>query len=164
MKIGVDFDDVIVYTMRKWVDLYNRDYPLEPALLYEDIDNWDLVKELGIGEEVIYGYFNAIDYAAVKTVPDAVIGIKDLVDDGHEVRILSSNPRQVAIRNWLDTHGLREVALVAGLEDKVKYAKLYDYDIIVDDKPETLRDAAVLGVHTIRFLTPWNNGMFVDEK
>ncbi len=163
MKIGVDFDDVMVHTMRGFVRLWNK-ASSGPHIVYEEIDDWNLAKRLGVTEKTIHGYFNAIDYSEVKQVPDAAIGINDLVDDGHEVRILSSNPRQVAIRNWLDTHGLREVALVAGLEDKVKYAKLYDYDIIVDDKPETLRDAAVLGVHTIRFLTPWNNGMFVDDK
>ena len=158
MKIGVDFDDVVVHTMEEFVRLWNKAGP-GPHIVYEEIDNWNLVKKLSETEKTIHGYFMAIDYDNISPIPDSIIGIRDLLDDGHEVTILSSNKRKDAIRHWLDTHGLRMVPLEAGIHDKPDFARENGFDILVDDKPQTLRDAVVLGLHTIRFVTPWNKNM-----
>ncbi len=160
MKIGVDFDDVVVHTMEEFVRLWNKSHTRQKdELVYEDIDDWDLVKRLGVTEKTVHGYFMAIDYDNISPVPDSIIGIRDLLDDGHEVTILSSNKRQGEIRHWLDNHGLRMVPLWVGLKNKAKFARDAGYDALVDDKPQTLRDAVVLGLHTIRFVTPWNKNM-----
>ncbi|KKK66775.1 hypothetical protein LCGC14_2960690, partial [marine sediment metagenome] len=107
--------------------------PQLATLRLEEIDDWNVVKKLSVTEKTIHGYFMAIDYDNISPVPDSIIGIRDLLDDGHEVEILSSNKRKDAIRHWLDTHGLRMVPLEAGIHDKPDFARENGFDILVEE-------------------------------
>jgi hypothetical protein len=159
MKIGIDFDDVVVDTITAWCALADEhQLPGSRSWSPRDITSWGLSEITGLSPETVRSMFLGIDYEDVEPIPDAILGIKELLEDGHEVEILSENPREYAILQWCMRRGL-DVKVQGNIEDKAWYAWVNNFDVLIDDKPETLEKARAYGIHAIKFIRSWNTSM-----
>jgi 5'(3')-deoxyribonucleotidase len=159
LYIAVDFDDVIVQTVPDVITLLNdRQHEDLYKWSVEDVTEWDIGKITGFGDETIKQVFNQVDYREVAHEARAVENIRNLIDYGHSVTVVTANPREIDIRGWMDRNGLRMVPLVS-VTDKVSWMEDRGFNVIVDDNPQTLQDASAMGYHALRFERPWNAGI-----
>ena len=156
MKIAIDFDDVIVDTMREFEWMYNSgEYPTPGLCVYEKMDKWGLARKLGCSDEMIMDIFNDIDYDDVDEVPGAKDAILRL-DTEHVITVLTANKRPTAVRRKLNSMGLRMIPMVQ-TGNKAGWVRERHYDALIDDKPSTLKGAVTVGLHfVIAFDRPWN--------
>ena len=94
MRILVDMDDTIEQLLQAWLDGLNRQYGRNVA--YDDIMDWDLTKAYpGLSFQEVYGVpLQPGFWKTVKPIPGAAEGLKKLMDDGHEVFIVTATPYQ----------------------------------------------------------------------
>ena len=155
MKIAVDFDDVVAETMQAFLKAWNGNHPDNP-LYYKDIADWGLAERLGVAESAIKATFAGLHYHNITAVPGAVPGVQELVEEGHEVVILSANEDWERLREWLNRRGFRKLPVVAGIKNKADYVIGRGYNVLIDDNPSTLKALKGKSVYTIRFWRPWN--------
>lgn len=160
MKIAIDFDDVVVDTMKAFLNEWNKGRTIwSPRYLHrKNITNWNLPSLLGVPVETVKMiYDERINYSRVEFIDGAVEAILKLRDTGHQVVILSANDRYRDIRDALNRGGLQNVPLKAGEKHKAGYCRDKGIDVLVEDRPSYLKGAVTVGVHAIRFIQPWNN-------
>jgi 5'(3')-deoxyribonucleotidase len=158
--IAIDFDDVIAETfedgflpaLNKWQEDKYHDWKIE------DFTTWDAAHVTGVSKDTIADLFDGIDYTKVLPVNDSLRIIRNLIDQGHSVHVLTANKKPYKIREWMFTNGLADVPL-ASTPWKVMWMLDRGFDVIIDDNPETLRTAAAKGLSAIRFNRPWNMNM-----
>ena len=155
MKIAIDFDDVIVDTVSLFLVEWNTRHP-HGYVKRNQINNWNMPQVLNAPSHVIRGVFETINYSDVKAVEGAVKSIRALLSLGHQVLVLSSNPRYDDIRKWLSQNGLQKVGLFAGIGHKADFLRTHNVDVFIEDRPSYLKASVTVGVKTIRFETPWN--------
>ena len=165
--IVIDFDDVIVNTMPLFcnqVNYYLRRMQTPMGTLVktnwvpEDFLIWDAAKTTGLSNEKIVEFFDAIDYSEASRVPGSVQSILLLIEQGHSIQIVTANPRELDIRNWLDIHFLGDVPLTT-TRDKIDFMIRRGFNVIIEDNPKTLTRAIEAGKTAIRFERPWNERM-----
>jgi hypothetical protein len=162
--ICVDFDDVIADTMNDGflpnLNELERSKGWHNTHAWEEDDfrEWNAAKTTGLSDDTIVRLFTEIDYKNVGHVKDAVMTIRDLADKGWVFHVLTANPDEIQIRDWLDRNGLSEYPMTS-TPDKVNFMLGRGYKMIIDDKPKTLETASLRGLHAIRFEKPWNLGM-----
>ena len=90
MIILVDMDDVMEQLAKGWVDYLNEKYCLNKSI--DDVNDWDISKafpELTYDEVYAAELDDAIwDY--VEPMPGAAEGIRKLIDDGHDVFVVTA--------------------------------------------------------------------------
>lgn len=159
MKIAVDFDDVIVDTMQEFLGEWNRGRTIWSGhyITRNKVTNWNLPQLLKVPVETVKRiYDERVDYENIAFNAGAVEGIKQLATDGHDVLILTANPRYRDIRDCLNEAGLQGIPLRAGCGHKAGYCRDYNFDVLIDDRPSYLKGAVTVEVHAIRFIQPWN--------
>ncbi len=92
MRILVDMDDTIEQLLKAWLDAVNKKYGRSVA--YDDIREWDIsLPYPGLTKEQVYG--TALEpgfWKNVEPMPGAPEALKKLMDDGHEVLIVTATP------------------------------------------------------------------------
>jgi hypothetical protein len=58
----------------------------------------------------------------------------------------------------MDVHQLDKIPLVS-TPDKITFLKDFEFDVLIDDNPDTLVLASAYGIRCIRFVKPWNTGI-----
>ena len=160
MRIVIDFDDVLAETMRDGflpvLNTYQRRMG-SPFFewKFEAFEDWGIAEATGFSEETIAKLFEEIGYIGVAQVDNAVVAVKDLWEQGHELVCLTANKNVPAIRAWLNNHELNDLEVVFE-KQKVEWMLKHDYSVIIDDNPQTLVEAANRGKIAFRFERPWN--------
>lgn len=167
MRIAVDFDDTIVNTMEQFCILANKYQPSHqprtgiPSHQWtpEDFREWDASATTGLSESTVITLFANVDYTKVKKVPDSTRFIRYMMDDGHDIIVVTANPNEEDIREWMDQNGLDDVTLVS-TPDKISYLRRSRIWVLIDDNPKTLEAAAASNILAVRMLRPWNREMY----
>ncbi len=141
MIILCDMDDTILFWGKYKDQRLRADYPHLTEFLYGELQTtWDLM--YGLDEDHARAMIELMDspgfYAGFEPMPGAVKGLNEMVDEGHDVFIVSTpwatNPTCMQDKyNWLNTHvGLGWGDRLILTRDKT----VIDGDILFDDKPE----------------------------
>ena len=89
--------------------------------------------------------------------------INTLRKEGYEIVLLTSrdsffwsgNAKKYT-RKWLKKYGFKYDELVTDTDDKLKYCKNNNIDVLVDDNPDFIAKANEGGLKTITFFQPYN--------
>lgn len=155
MKIALDFDDVIADTMSAVVTILNEDNGTEWTL--DHVEEWNFGPAFGLTQRRAQAMFDTLDYSRVEPILGSIGGIRSLISMGHSVEIVTSNPREEVVREWLDRHGVPVNAKVQSLPDKVPYLQ-NRFDLVFDDNLATIEshnERSRLGKGFL-FARPWN--------
>ena len=95
LTVLVDMDDTIEQLLAAWVRLANRRFGADVQI--EQIADWDVSKafENATHDEVYALLQEPALYEQVEPIEDAPQYLKRLIDDGHDVYIVTSSPYQV---------------------------------------------------------------------
>ena len=106
LRILVDFDEVLDNLLEKWVAYLNKKYNKDAN--FRDLKIWDLT---GIfptltSEEVNRPLYDNALWESLSPRPDSVVYLKKMIDDGHDVLIVTSSVYQTipAKMDWLFKH------------------------------------------------------------
>ena len=168
MKIGIDFDDVVLDFFPSFLDWYNRRYGVNFKI--SDVTSYN-IWEIGIGRtreetvEFIDEFYESDDYDGIPFVEGARKGLDELVRDDNELLIITSRlirykPKtDRIIRNNLD----REVGLFytgdfygGNSKSKADVCKEQGVYCYVEDCYKYALSCADRGIRTLLFKKPWN--------
>lgn len=95
MTILIDADDVLEDLTKKWILYINEKYGT--SVRYEDVTEWDMTKNYPtLTREQVYGAELEEElYDRLEPNPGAVETVKRLMDEGHEIYIVTSTPCRV---------------------------------------------------------------------
>ena len=173
MKIYVDFDDCICETARNFSTLAVEMFDIHVP--YEKIKYFDLDKSFNLSDEqfdqfMIRGHEPEVLLSYDET-PGASSVINEWISCGHDVSIITGRPfsSYEPSRQWLDSHGLKNVRLYCLNKygrDSFIYSdyslELEDYykmkfDFAVEDSPKAFRFFDHLpDLKVLVYDRPWN--------
>lgn len=141
MKILVDFDDTLAFSMDVWVNIFVKFFPNRRIPKIRELKTWDLSQHWDVSKEEMKLIFTIYRSSLVKMAApcDAnfYIFLEELVRDGHELHIVTANPQTMepVIRYWLREYGVEacfhSINFVENIEDKFSF----NFDVMVDDAP-----------------------------
>ena len=157
MRIYIDFDDVLCETARALSDVakevFQRDVP------YEQITEFNLEHAFSLsGDQIeqLMDHAHEIDFLEkLEPTPDAVDGVKQLLEMGHEVVIVTGRPsycHEGSLR-WMQRFGLASLEIIYvdkyGRAPKIQPGTVppmlsleefnrLSFDIAIDDSPTAL--------------------------
>lgn len=146
MKIAVDMDEVLCSLHEHWFNIHNSRYVKNP----KDAIHPDQAKDWGMGTVPLK--CSLTDMMAIlneKTVflnltpkPGAIAAINKMIDDGHEIMLVTACPFQYAMAEklaWVSRHVPKLTDRVIGVpSSSSKPLVLGMFDIVIDDNPEIL--------------------------
>ena len=155
MKIAIDCDN----TLHPWYWLARREarkLGFEIPEAPKEYRFWDNNKELN---QIVDACFTNSNILSAIPYPGSVWALKKLNDMGHTLDVVTSRHQRCfdATAAWLGNYysGLIDhLYCVQG--GKADCFKDRDYDIVIDDKPETLLMALGQGRKAITLVHPWN--------
>ena len=156
MRILIDMDDVMDCLTEHWCDYLNEKYGTNTDR--ESIEEWDMCasfKEL-TREQVQEPLLEADFWAGVKPKPGAIDTIKDFIEKGHEVFVVT-NSYYKALHEKMENVLFKYFPFIDW--DHViitKYKNLIRGDVMIDDGIHNLMDGAYI---KILFDAPWNRNV-----
>jgi uncharacterized protein len=101
---------------------------------------------------------------AAKPYPGAVETIRAWHDAGHFIQVTSHRTRAAhdATARWLEQIGLPYDELYCS-DDKVARCVELGIDVLIDDSPATLLEAAEAGITAATIVHPWNRDLCEEE-
>ena len=163
MRILLDQDQVLAEFVEKVLKWYNEDNKTNYTA--EDVKNYyDLEKLVGlhfVRSCVRYPDF----YSDLDPVHGAIEGVKQLIDDGHDVCIVSAVPKSGAISFHGKLVWIRKHMPFFDLKNFVACSRkeLVQGDILLDDAPHNCKAfLEKTGKISVLFSQPWNRN--IDSK
>ena len=153
MRLVIDMDEVIVDLMGPVLKQFNRTYGTK--LIKEDITSWDLPKEMC---EI---FMQPDFFLGLEPFPEAIEGVRKLVDRGHDVIIAtapSGSPdiakdKMLWVNAWMPE--MIDNLYITQRKDRIKG------DLICDDRPTYLMEFDGISVAMDR---PWNREVDADAR
>lgn len=102
MVILVDMDDTIEQLLKAWIRAINERYGRNAV--YEDFKTWDVSAPYpGLTRDQVYDIILEPGFwKTVEPIPGAVEGMKALLDDGHEIYIVTATAYQSVAEKMTD--------------------------------------------------------------
>ncbi len=140
MTILVDMDDVLEKLVCGWVAYLNGKYGI--CVKPEDVKDWDMTKAFpSLTREQVYDAVNddsLWDY--VGPMPGAVDGMRKLIEDGHDVYVVTASDYQT-LRAKMDKVLFRYFPFISWEHVIItKNKHLICGDVLVDDGPHNLEN------------------------
>jgi 5'-nucleotidase len=148
LNVLCDMDGIIVDLSRYWLTLIERDFGVKCS--QDEIDKWDMAKcgaLQTLTPKQVYGYLQQPGFfRAAPPIPGSLEALKQIVDDGHRVSIISTaqwGPHGAKEKmEWLEEHtpflNRKNVIFVFDSAQKQFVAG----DVLIDDHPDTLQQWA----------------------
>ncbi|MGV8151834.1 MAG: 5' nucleotidase, NT5C type [Candidatus Nanoarchaeia archaeon] len=169
MKIGFDFDDVIVDFFPTFLDFYNQKY--NKKFKIEDITSFYLW-EIGIGKNkeesiaLIDEFYDSFYFNKIPLRTGAKKGINNILGKGHEIYTITSRPKRfdektkISIDNFFSKSHLK-LLYSSGMHNKengtkAEICKNLGIEIIVEDAPKYALECAGEGIKVLLMDRPWN--------
>ena len=157
MKVALDIDGVIRDFDRMVEKKLRQEGRIKGRIKKKTV--WDLGERYGINgvDKFIFQEHPEV-FEEASMYPRALEFIKQLVKNKHEVGLLTSQPPHVRkyTKRWIEQNipqkYLKFVIMVANGNNKVKHP----FDVLLDDKPETIALANSLGRKAFLMTRPWN--------
>ena len=159
MKILLDMDEIIAQWVSRITQYYNEDHGTSFTL--DDVKNWDVTTNFGPGSEgAIRSYMRYIElYRDLEPVEGAIVGMKKLLDAGHELRIVSSVPKCAGISYHGKLEWLRRNTPFFNLKhfiaSHVKDEQMGD--VLFDDGLHNIMPFVKSGRNAVVLDRPWNH-------
>lgn len=153
MTILLDADGVLENLTEEWVALLNEKYGTSVA--YDDVTDWDMTKSFPtLTYEQVYGVeIEEALYLRLKPLEGAVESVNRLLDEGHEVFVVTSTPYQI-IPFKMENVIFRYFPRLNWENIIITYRKqLIKGDVLVDDGFHNLVDGAY---HKLLMDAPYN--------
>jgi 5'(3')-deoxyribonucleotidase len=162
VKIILDQDEVLAHWVDKVLLWYNEDF--QTSFTRHDVkDYWAMQDILGpAGKHFIRSCMRWPEfYTRLEPVQGAIEGVKELIDAGHEVRIVTAVPVSAGIAYHGKTQWLRDHMPFFDLKDFYAVHKKDEVmgDILLDDGPHNIIDWEKTGRPAVVFDAPWNQGV-----
>ncbi len=155
MRIGVDLDNCVADLWRCALPLCNQFFGKEVRL--SDITQWEMWECIGVSKEEFMDYHDACLGGAVviEPVTEAPEALRRLSQEGHEVTIVTARDQNFGeeTERWLDEHGLGDIQLMMGQQDKRAAGS---WDTFVDDNLDVCLDLSPSVPLVFLFNQPWN--------
>jgi 5'(3')-deoxyribonucleotidase len=156
--IIIDLDETVVDLVGPWLARYNADHGT--TLTRADVTTYDFATCIpGNHRAQFFGYIREPGFFdALPPLPGAIAGVKRLIDQGHRIMVASmpSGPDSARaklawVRRHLGSLGITDAQVILGADKSVIRG-----DIIIDDRPQYLRDGIANGMMVIATGAPWN--------
>ncbi len=170
MRIAIDMDEVLYSWERTARYLLRKVYPLGPIKgvdLNVPFQEWDVSTQ--VGENAYSWLFDTrggIRHGLFRhghVITDAMIGVRALKADGHDLIIVTHRP-EAGVQDtlaWIDFHFGKEdpypwsgVSILSGGQPKTAI----DWDLLIDDSWDNVNTATQKGRKAILFGAAWNHG------
>ena len=138
MIIGIDFDGTINNMLETWVEWLNKKHGT--SVLVENITDWELIKAFpGLTKRELFESLNTPEFWYEVTIkPGAVKVIKKLIEDGHQVYIVTSS-HYITLPSKLDNCLFAHLPFLKKENVIITYNKsLINCDILLDDAEHNL--------------------------
>jgi 5'(3')-deoxyribonucleotidase len=128
-----------------------------------DFDTWDksIGHKLGFDNHEDYltwAWKNPDIHREAMPVEGAVETVRQIYLGYTCITILTASYFPDLVADWLDKHGFPYDKIIFD-SDKSKY----DFDVLVDDSPSTLKKLSDMGKPVVRFRWPWNSKPELDH-
>jgi uncharacterized HAD superfamily protein len=158
LKIAVDVDGVLA-------DVYSPIFQiLGLPYTWKDVRKYDFFADLRVDKQAFWDAYKKLwseKYTTIPLMEEDAPAIIAKLRQRYEVHILSSRPKEVFAGTvlWLKYKGIEcdGIHLLPPKADKTRF--LHNFQILVDDNPEFVRDARV-----ILFDRPWNQGVKAKRR
>jgi uncharacterized protein len=164
VRIAVDIDSTLHHYWDQLSAIAKRRFGVE--LPYETQHSWDitLLRPEQLRVCVAESHSEPVVLAA-KPYPGAVEAIRGWHDAGHFIQITSMRTDQAkaATARWLERIGLPYDELWCS-QDKVARCVELGIDVLIDDAPPSLREAAEAGITPATIVHPWNRDLCEEEE
>ena len=163
MRIGLDIDGVVCDFANPANEYIANSLGVEPIL----VDRWDWYKGYGVGSSKAWKefwkhvQFHETDFfSSLPPEPFAIEGIKQLLEQGHEVEFVTARPvwSAPATTIWTAEHG---VPLPINWR-KRKYE--VPFDLYVDDSTEQVKSLREHDKRAVLMVQPHNAKAFFDDR
>jgi 5'(3')-deoxyribonucleotidase len=175
MRILLDQDQVICCWLERLLEWWNEDKGTH--FTREDVKDWAVTDTLGPGsEDFIRSSMRYPEmYRDLEEVPGAIAGVEKLIDDGHDVLIVTAVPKCAGIvyhgkLEWLRRKMRRRVMNKSSdVRERIgepffdlknfiacQRKELISGDLLVDDGVHNLIPFKESGRMTVVFDAPWN--------
>jgi len=156
LKIALDLDGVLADTMRLWIKLWRR--RTGQIIEFEDLDEWDFWKKLGINEGEFMDVMNDA-WRLWKIMPPTEDSLSEKVKEIKKfgkVDIVTARPRVTEryVLNWLRLHKIPydEYVWIRSCREKPSL----NYDVYIDDSPLIVDGCMRRRKLLILYDRPWN--------
>lgn len=161
MKILLDQDQILCKWTERIVEWYNQDYGTK--LTREDIKGWNISEYLGPqGRDFMRSCMRWPEfYTRLDPIEGAIEGVKSLIADGHDVRIVTAVPASAAIAYHGKQQWIRDHMPFFDLDHFVALKKKNELkgDLLFDDGAHNLSAAmAEKDRIVVAMDCPWNQG------
>ena len=176
MRIGIDFDDVIIDFAGAFLKFHNKNYGT--SLKYSDLTDYYFSNVIGIDTQTaidrVMEFFKSDDIKDANHIEGVKEALIELKLNGHELIIVTSRPdcfKDVTV-NWInrnleeginmfsDVHHIvsceEELSGDNVFQTKAEFIRENPVDIFIDDRYSHLVDIGKLGIKTILFSRIWN--------
>jgi len=154
MRIAIDLDGVLANSMASWLRIWNERH--SPRLRYEDIDEWDFWRKIGIDERRFSEIFNEAweGWASIPPMEDDLPSKLRSMRMLGKVDVVTGRPRSNTpyIKSWLRMHSIPYDDLKVGVSSKARFPHI----VFVDDSPANAREIALTGRLVLLRDQPWN--------
>lgn len=156
LRIALDLDGVLADTMRLWIRLWR--YRTGQIIRFEDLDEWDFWKKLGISEGEFMDIMNDA-WRLWKIMPPTETLLSEKVKEIKKfgkVDIVTARPRVTEryVLNWLERHKIPydEYVWIRSCREKPSL----NYDVYIDDSPLIVDGCIRRRKLLILYHRPWN--------
>lgn len=166
MKLLIDQDQVICKWTERVIEWFNQDYGTN--VKREDVKHWNLSEFLGPqGRDFMRSCMRWPEfYTRLDEVEGAVDGIKKLIADGHEVRIVTAVPKSAGIAYHGKQQWIRDHMPFFNLDNFFAIQKKNEVkgDLLLDDGAHNIEAAKKDGLLAVVFDCPWNQDVVGDHR
>jgi 5'-nucleotidase len=158
LRIILDMDQIICQFTEKVVEWWNTDHPDRPPKSIEDILGWDIDGYLGTPYFLRSCMRCPELWRDLSPVPGAIPGVKQLLNDGHDIRIASAVPHSAAVAyhgklQWLRDHmpffNLKHFYAISEKQE-------LEGDLLFDDGLHNIEAWVKTGRPCVALDVPWN--------
>lgn len=173
MKIGVDFDDVLLDCNTSLALFHNSRYGT--SYEREDVRSWYLEHTWGCTQQEVVArvkeWYGSQEHAESRPVAGAIAAVGELARS-HELYVITSRPANVKdlTQVWLDRHFPDQFGQLhftshfePGAGSKAEVCRKLGISLLVEDSLLHARDVAASGATVLLLDCPWNQEAVPDN-
>lgn len=167
MKIGIDFDDIVIDFFTYLLDWHNKKYNRNDKKQDFKIFDWGPVWQVSKEENIrrVNEFHETQDIKNILPMKDAVPSLKFL-ENKHELIIVTGRPSKFGekVEIWLEHYLGKKLKIIHAGESvhkgkaatKAEICLQNGISILIEDAPKTALDCANSGINVILFDNTWN--------
>ena len=158
LRIAIDFDETLFPTLEKILDIYNKHHDSNIELSQITTYNLSDSLDADIADELLELFVDKSVYDCLQPYKGAVRSVKTLVEQGHEIYIVTST--DVRNMEWKEELLQKHFPFIPKKNlIRIHNKSLLSVDVLVEDKLDNLKSTFA---DRICFDQPWNQDEDAD--